>query len=352
MPRKRASLDQHGDYEDLIKAYKSEKESWKRERLLAVKLLIESDRKIDEVVEIVGRARSAVYGWLKLYRQGGLQALLTRAKRGGRKGRTTPEIKEAIVAKLKEGKFRTAKQVQAWLKEEHDLELSVKGVYYHLGKLGGRLKVPRPSHTKKDEAKVAEFKTTLAEKLQTLDLPADKEVSLWVYDEMRYGLHPLLRKMWSLVGHRVVAPVNRRFDWGYLFGAMEVSTGKGEFLYTDGVLKCFDRAFIEQIAESSPNKIHVIIGDGAGFHHRENTESEEVLPNNVRILTLPPYSPELNPMEKFWDIIKDKICTHCWESMEELEGVITEVLHEWWNKPAQFSSLFTNSYLRSELNVI
>ena len=352
MPRPRATLEEHTDYEAVLKAYKTEKESWKQERLLTIKLLMESDRKIDEVVEIVGKARSAVYRWLKKYRQGGIEALLTRGNSGGRKGRTTPEIKEAIVEELKSGTFRTAKQMQAWLKEEHGLELSVKGVYYQLGKLGGRLKVPRPSHTKKDEDKVVEFKTTLADKLQALDLPKEKKVSLWVYDEMRYGLHPLLRKMWSLVGHRVVAPVNRRFDWGYLFGAMEVSTGKGEFLYTDGVLKCFDRAFIEQIAKSDPNKIHVIIGDGAGFHHRENADHEEPLPDNVRILTLPPYSPELNPMEKFWDIVKDKICTRCWDNIEELEDKITEVLNEWWNQPGMFRSLFTNSYLRSELNVI
>jgi len=98
--------------------------------------------------------------------------------------------------------------------------------------------------------------------------------------------------------------------------------------------------------------MHVIIGDGAGFHHRENIEHEDPLPENVRIITLPAYSPELNPMEKFWDIIKDKTCTRCWENLEELETQITEVLHEWWNKPEKFRSLFTHSYLRSELNAI
>ena len=41
--------------------------------------------------------------------------------------------------------------------------------------------------------------------------------------------------MWSLVGTRVVAPVNRRFKWGYLLGAIEVEGAGSEFLYTDGL---------------------------------------------------------------------------------------------------------------------
>ena len=183
-----------------------------------------------------------------------------------------------------------------------------------------------------------------------LNLPKDKEVQLWIYDEMRYGLHPLLRKMWSLRGTRVVAPVNRRFEWGYLFGALEVENGQSEFLYTDRVVKDFDRAFLEQISKHDPDCIHVVIGDGAGFHHREGVEQENPLPKNIEILTLPPYSPELSPVEKIWDIVKDRICTVCWQTLEALESEISNCLREWWEKEDGFSSLFTQSYLRSELN--
>ena len=147
--------------------------------------------------------------------------------------------------------------------------------------------------------------------------------------------------------------MHRRFKWGYLFGAIEVSEGQAgsEFLFTDGIAKDFDRAFLEQISKSDPDKIHVIIGAGAGFHHKEGQIQDTLLPDNIRVLTLPAYSPELNPMEKYWDVIKDSICTRYWDNMEELETKIEEVIKQWWNKADGFGSLFTNSYLRSELNV-
>lgn len=139
-----------------------------------------------------------------------------------------------------------------------------------------------------------------------------------------------------------MAPVNRRFEWEYLFGALEVSSGECEFLFTDQVLKVFDRAFLEQVSRQDPDCIHVVIGDGAGFHHREGGEHEQPLPDSIKILTLPPYSPELNPVEKFWDIIKDHICSVCWESLEELEKEITRILQEWWERKEGFEHMITD----------
>ena len=137
-----------------------------------------------------------------------------------------------------------------------------------------------------------------------------------------------------------------------IFGAFQVEGPNSEFLYTDGLGKEADAMFIRQIAESAPEKIHVIIGDGAGFHHKEGKDHGDALPENVRIITLPPYSPELNPIEKLWDVLKDTICNVNWTDLQELEDKMTETLKELWENEDGFASLLTNSYLRSELNAI
>jgi len=352
MGKKRGRLDFKNEAEEVSKRFKSEKTIWKKERLQTIKLLLETELSYKEVAALVGRHDSRVKEWAKQFRQGGIGQLLIRGNGGGRKPIISQKAAEELTEKLRKGSFRTAKQASHWLEKEHDIQYQKGSIYYVLGKLGGRLKVPRPSHQKKSEEKETEFRATLAEQLEALKLPKESEMSLWVYDEMRYGLHPLLRKMWSLIGTRVVSSVNRRFKWGYVFGAIEVEGNGSEFLYTDGLGKEMDAAFIAQVAASAPEKVHVIIGDGAGFHHKEGQEHDGALPSNVRILTLPSYSPELNPIEKLWDIVKDAICTVNWKKLEALEEKMTELLREWWERPEGFSSLFTNSYLRTELNVI
>lgn len=350
MAKKRGRLDFKNEAPEVSKRFRTEKVVWKKERLQAMKLLLETDQSYAEVAEIVGKAPSRIKEWTKQFREGGIRQLLVRGNGGGRKPKMNAEVQAAFVEKLKKGTFRTAKQFSKWLKDEHGVEMAEGSLYYQLGKLRGRLKVPRPSHVKKDPEKVLEFRETLAEQMLELNIAGDKEVVLWVYDEMRYGLHPLLRRMWSLIGTRVIAPVHRRFKWGYLYGAVSVEGGGSEFLYTDGLSKEMDGAFLRQIAGSDPEKVHVVIGDGAGFHNKQNQDDKGELPDNLHVLTLPPYSPELNPIEKLWDVVKDAICNVSWESLEHLESRLTEILRPMWERVEGFSSLFTNSYLRSELN--
>ena len=95
--------------------------------------------------------------------------------------------------------------------------------------------------------------------------------------------------------------------------------------------------------------MHVILGDGAGFHHRQ---SEEGLPLNVKIITLPAYSPELNPVEKLWDIVKDGICNRDWTDLDELEEEIIKRIKPSWEDAKRVTRLIGNGYLHSELNAI
>lgn len=91
------------------------------------------------------------------------------------------------------------------------------------------------------------------------------------------------------------------------------------------------------------------MGDGAGFHHRKEEES---LPENINIITLPAYSPELNPVEKLWDIVKDGICNRDWNDLDEIEEKITERIKLYWEDAKHVTRLIGNGYLLSELNAI
>ena len=185
------------------------------------------------------------------------------------------------------------------------MEVALPTVYKYLGKCEARLKVPRPSHAKKDAAAAETFKSKLAAELHKLEIETDRRVRIWVADEMRYGLQPVTRRVWSLRGTRVVVPVEPRYEWGYCYGALEVQGEGAEFFYTPTVnLEC-SALFLSQIGALDPESVHVVIWDGAGFHQQDRAAE---VPANVRLLKLPAYSPELNPIEKLWDIAKDAIC--------------------------------------------
>ncbi len=347
MARLRRKIDEQGEGDDLLEALKGEPSGWRRERMIALKLVMEG-RETQSVADELSRSQATIQTWINKFRAGGLTNLLSKKKGNGPASKLTPEMAKAMTEQLEVGKWRTGGDAWNWLEKNFDVTgLKPSVIYKYLGKCEGRLKATRPCNPKKDEEAEAEFRVSLAEKIGQQNIPARAKVRLWVYDEMRYGLHPLTRKMWCLKGVRAIAPSRRRYDNGYLYGALEVNGAGAEFLFTGNLNKEWDKCFLEQIGNQDSESIHVVIGDGAGFHHKGG---EAVLPRNVRIITLPAYCPELNPAEKLWDIVKDGICNRDWIDLDELEQAITERIRPYWEEAKKVSSLIGNGYLLSELN--
>lgn len=109
--------------------------------------------------------------WLKVVRQGGLEALLERAKPGPKEG-TCRGIESAIIdelkAKLEANEFVTVEDARRWLKKAHAIERPYGSVWNWLKKFAGVLRVPRPRHSKKDPEAEQAFKERLSDKLEAL----------------------------------------------------------------------------------------------------------------------------------------------------------------------------------------
>ena len=110
-----------------------------------------------------------------------------------------------------------------------------------------------------------------------------------------------------------------------------------------------DPICLEQICKRDPWATQVVISDGAGFHHRERNTA---LLDNLHILALPPYSPELNPVERLWDVVKDGICNTVHDTLEDLEEAIGEKLRDYWENVDRVFSLVGSSWLPGSLNAI
>lgn len=99
--------------------------------------------------------------------------------------------------------------------------------------------------------------------------------------------------------------------------------------------ECFQH-FVDYIAHCHPTRMNVLVCDGAASHDPRAL----ALPGNVRIITLPPYSPQLNPVEQVWDVIRERhFANHTHDCLDEVEAVLTNALLELDEDPITLQTL-------------
>ena len=108
----------------------------------------------------------------------------------------------------------------------------------------------------------------------------------------------------------------------WLYGAVEPLTGEGffyEFTHLDTV--CFEK-FLELFASEYPEDLHLIQVDKVGFHNSLNLS----IPENVILLFQPAYSPEVNPIERLWEYVKEQLKWLKFERIEEVRAAVQKEL--------------------------
>jgi len=163
-----------------------------------------------------------------------------------------------------------------------------------------------------------------------------------VEDEHRYGLISFIRRRWTLQGHRCTAPYHTHYEWGYVYVAAEGVTGGMQVLYTPTVSLAWTQVFLEQLVQTDPEAWHLLIWDQAGYHPKPG---DERVPEQLSFLPLPPYCPELNPMEGLWDQVKARLANEGWETLEKAEAAITEVLKPFGEQETAVRSLLGDGWL-------
>jgi hypothetical protein len=170
---------------------------------------------------------------------------------------------------------------------------------------------------------------------------AGKPVEVWFTDEARVGQQGTLTRVWAKRGSRPRAPRDRRYEWAYLFGAIcpERSTGAAVIMPEVNV-----EAMNEHLAEISQcvslGAIALLVLDGAGWHKSPRL----TVPDNIVLLPLPAYSPELNPVENIWEFLRANFLSHqIWDAYE----AILEACREAWNKLMQMPDRIASITRRS-----
>ena len=116
-----------------------------------------------------------------------------------------------------------------------------------------------------------------------------------------------------------------RYEWAYIFGAVCPERATGAALVLPFADTQAMNLHLTEIARTVAHGAHaVLVLDGAGWHGGQ----ELVVPDNISLLTLPPYAPELNPVENVWEYLRgNKLAITVFDGYED----IVETCCEAWN---------------------
>jgi transposase len=128
-----------------------------------------------------------------------------------------------------------------------------------------------------------------------------KKVRIFFQDEARIGQQGTLTRVWARTGSRPTMLKQTEYEWVYLWAAVDPITGDSAAMITPTVNTCLMNTFLAGLSGLLADDEHaVVVLDNAGWHVARSLK----LPSNLTLLFLPPYSPELNPVERLWQWLK------------------------------------------------
>lgn len=158
-------------------------------------------------------------------------------------------------------------------------------------------------------------------------------MEIWFQDEARVGQKGSLSYVWAPLGSRPPMVRDNRHDTAYILGAIcppslacSVARGVGAAIIAPAAnTECVNLHLEEISTQVAKGAVAVLIWDGAGWHQ---TGGNLKLPDNIVLLSLPPYAPELNPMENVWEYLRaNKLSSGIWDSYD----AIVEASKQAWN---------------------
>ncbi len=143
-------------------------------------------------------------------------------------------------------------------------------------------------------------------------------VEVFASDEHRLGLKPVTRRVCSPIGERPIAPGHHRFDWLYVTAFVSPASGETFSYVHDGVSNPFFSALLAREAGAGVDRTVVLVLDNAGWHGEAGLN----VPDGVRLVFLPPYTPELQPAETPWGLVDEPIVNKHIATIDEIDHII------------------------------
>ncbi|MDQ2862168.1 MAG: IS630 family transposase [Bacteroidota bacterium] len=143
-------------------------------------------------------------------------------------------------------------------------------------------------------------------------------VNLYFQDESRFGLFTRNGKALTAKGIKPICPFHQIFKTVYLFGAFSPVNGEKFLLEMPHCNSDTFQIFLNELSLQNPTEFKIMVLDNGAFHKANSL----IIPENIALIFLPPYSPKLNPAENVWAILKRKFTNKIHHSLEEVSDFI------------------------------
>ena len=165
------------------------------------------------------------------------------------------------------------------------------------------------------------------------------------YDESRFGLITDVGRRWTARGVKPIIPSQQKYEYFYLYQATDIKSGEEFSMYMSHLDSICFNEYLKRLSEEFKDDKIVLVMDNASFHKSKKLK----IPENIKIEYIPAYSPELNPQERRFEDIKKFLKNIVFNSLEELESKVTEILFSYTRE--QIKSLVSYNYILKAINI-
>lgn len=169
-------------------------------------------------------------------------------------------------------------------------------------------------------------------------------INLYFQDESRFGLFTRNGKALTAKGVKPLCPFHQIFKTTYLFSSFSPINGASFLLELSACNAHTFQIYLNEFSLQNPEEFKIIVLDNGAFQKA----SSLVIPENIALLFLPPYSPELNPAEKMWAKLKRSYTNKLFYSLDQISDFIANALNA--ITPEQIMANCSYSYIFSSLN--
>lgn len=173
-----------------------------------------------------------------------------------------------------------------------------------------------------------------------VDTHVGKRLRVFFQDEARIGQKGRVCHRWFTRGFRPPGPADQRYTFAYIYAAVEATTDNAFALVLPEVNTAHMQGFLDRFAATIAADEHVaLVLDQAGWH----TANDLKVPENITVLPLPPYSPELNPVERVWEYLKERYLSH--RLLDDYDAIVDAACIAWSKLTAEAGRLTSLTWI-------